>query len=387
VVVGALFLCRSGLADVEHRFYGSVQGEYNSNVFDLKDRSEALAINGDKELSDTLVRYIAGIKLQGNVNPLVLRANLEGSRIDYSHFGRLDHNEYLLSGGLDWRLITILKGTVDYRQQRRMASFADRSSTALSIENEKTATATIDIDITPDWRSENGVRWRRDASALPNLPDFAVQESVIHTAIKYMANGHLTGGLYGELLLGRFDGVPDRSPYHEQTLALTADYAVPDFSRFGAQLGYTHRQDRSSLAGSSSNSASGMTGSMSYHRELTGKTAADAGIFRRVRSDVGNSSSVVETGAEVSATWRPTLDISVVGAYRYTQGRYQQPVILVNSARGKEARQIASLTATYAVLHWLDLSPYAGFQMRTSDIAVDSYQSFVGGLEIQAHIE
>ena len=375
-------LASSGVALADKALipYVSESTEYNSNVFDLPDRDTARALGGDGTLADISLRTIAGVLASLPWRDQKFHATVEGRRIDFAHFDGLDHYEYRLEGGLDWRVTGAVDGNIDYRQERRMASFADRGTTALTLETERTGSAGVNLKITPELRLETGLRAHRLNSPLPGSPEFRITENSVHAALKYLVADALAAGFFAEFLAGRFEGAPDARNVRQKSLALTLDYAVAGLSRLGVQLGYTQRQDGGGDAGN----LSGIAGRLSYHRELTGKTAADVEVFRRVSSAVLGASSVAEIGAGGSIEWRPTEKLSVALAYQWSRSRFQQSNSVSISGDRADVSQLASVKLNYQVLPWLLLRPYVGLEIRDSSIRPESFNRFVGGLEVRA---
>lgn len=381
--------------------YASAQFEYNSNIFNRPDQAQATSpdsttpggtllddllgtgqptaqngLNGEQAPSDRVLRYVAGIEVNLPLSNQKLRAVAEGRRFEFSDFSHLDHDEHLLSAGLDWSLTIALNGTLDYRQERRMASFADRNTTELTLEDERTGSGSLKLDFTPEWRLEAGLRSRELESPLPDFPQFALKENTIAAAIKYLIVETLAAGVFAEYLSGRFEGTADAQKFHQESLGLAADYTIDGLSRLGAQLGYTRRQDDGAA-----------TGMLTYHRELSAKTVTDVQVFRRVRSYVGGASSVTETGAGVALAWRPTEKISLSADYQRIEGQFEEETPSAGSQDRKDESQVASLSLTYQMLSWLSLRPYGGYQKRDSNIDRNSFKAEIAGVELRARFQ
>ena len=357
--------------------YGSVTAEYNSNVFDLPSHQVARAENGDDQLSDTVMRYLAGAEGALPVRKQKLRANLELRRLDFVHFDRLDHNEYLFGTGIDWNVLSTLDGALDYRQERRMAAFADRTTTQLTLETERIASGSANLVINPEWRLESGVRLRSLDSPLPAYPEFALKENSIDLVAKYLAIDKLVAGVFTEYLSGKFEGVPAPGKFHQESIELVADYTLSEISKVAAKLGYTRRND------DGGGTVSGLTGMAAYHRDLTGRTSADVQVFRRVRSYVGGASAVVETGIGTALTWRVTEKIAVAGAAEWTHSTYEDG----SASQRKDDYESWSIRMNYQPRPWLALRPYTGYRVRNSSVNRDDFHSGVIGLELQARFQ
>lgn len=363
--------------------FASEDVAHNSNVFELSGHDEAFSLDGDPTLADTTQRYTAGVdsNLALGSQKLVLR--LEGRHWNFDHFSRLDHNEYLASGRLAIKMSFTLDGSLDYQEERRMAEFVDRHSTDLSLENERTGNARLNLLIDPEWRLETGLQVHELRSPLPGIPGFGIKDKSADFAVKYIGIQSLAAGIYINYLAGRFDGVPDNGRYHQQSLFLTADYSRSELSSIGIQLGYTIRQNDDNV----NNQTTALTGLLKYHRELTGKTSIDIQAFRRLDSYVGGEGSVENTGADAKASWHITDKTSVNGDYRWSHSRFTPSTAISPDQNRKDNDQIASIRLQYQSQPWLSLQPYCSYQVRDSNIDIDRFRATIVGIDIHARFQ
>lgn len=367
--------------------YASAQSAYHSNLFALSSSEQVQGADGEPDAdggrSDVVTQFLAGVDAQLRISNQTLRATVEGRHLMFDRYDRLDHDEYLLNGGLDWRLSSILDGMLNYRQERSMASFADRNSTALNLELERVASASLNLAVHPDWRLESGVRQRDLEAPLDNFSGFGVEETSVNAAIKYLGEETLTVGLFGEHTDGEFKGTTDADEFEQQTAALTASYVLSGLSRLGAEIGYTRRQDDSSERGD----LSGVTGALSYQREISGKTSVIAQVFRRVGSYTGGASAEKQTGARVGLTWKPTDRIIVTGAYERGESELQETLAASAEPDRQDDLQVAILQLSYRILPWLALRPFGIYEERDSSSALDSFHATTAGVELLARFE
>lgn len=382
--------------------YAAAQSEYNTNVFALGGNEEVAVdpillpimppgasaqpgtTGGDTARADTVLRYVAGLEMKLPYRSQTLRAAAEIRRYDYERFQRLDHDEYRVTGGFDWRTSRDVDGAFDVRQERRMASFADRRSTELTNEDERTITGLARVALTPSWQQKTTLRSRELKSPLPEFPEFTLMENSINAAINHLIVDALNAGVYVEYLKGKFAGVPEAGAFQQYGLGLTSDYVFSGISRIGAKLGYTRRQDdqdgRAPL--------SAVTGELSYHRDLTVKTSTDLLMFRRLRSFVGGPSSVQETGAGAAFAWLATSKISVTGTYQWANGEYEDVVSGSESTNAgrHDKHQISMVRMIYQMRPWISLRPHASYESRDSTSGVDSYDASIGGLDVMVQL-
>lgn len=396
-------------ADVEFAPYGSAQTEYNSNVFSLSGESQARALNDDPALADVVQRYLAGLESGYVWSGQHLSATLEGRRFVYGHFKQLNHDEYLGTGTFNWSLSSVLDGTLGYRVERRMAAFAERDSTQLAMERERTANGLAGLALGLSWRLEVDASTRDLASPLASklisAPGFGVRENSAGLALKYRVVETLAAGVHVSAVRGEFRDVPPANPcsidpslldpngtpdncqpagtpntplvrFEQSTTEVTAKYSVDKLSDLDAALGYTRRQDVSPPGPR----LSAITGKLGYVRELTGKTAARVEAFRRVNSFVAGANSVLATGVGGGLTWRPTLDLVIDADYQWSGGDFRTPGS--SNAQRSDHSQIFSLQARYRVLRVLSFRPYFRFQDRSSNVDVRNFKQNVLGVEL-----
>lgn len=366
--------------------YGSVQAEYNSNIFSLPDAAQARLETGDSRLADESLRLVIGLDARLPLSQQTLRAKVEGRRYDFLHLNRIDHNEYLIGAGLDWDLAGVVAGTVDARQERRLAPFTDRISTTLTLERERILSATASLDISDDWLLQAALKGRTLASPLPDFPRFALDDNSADLALKYRIGSGIDAGVYGRYGFGKFNGVPSAGRFDEQSLGVVTDYTIDSLSRLSAQAGYTRRQDRgqdpNGNGGDNGGRSSAITGKLSLARQLSGKTAIGVDAFRRVNSYVGDASTVQETGAGLSLNWTPTVKIAVAASYQYGFSRFRQSGTTTDNSQRRDDSQVAALQLLWQAQGWLTVRPYAAWQTRSSTTARNSFDALIAGLEL-----
>src|SRR5581483_9401937 len=195
------------MAQAEFHPYAASQYEFDSNVFSLPNRDQAILLTGDAARDDTDWRSVAGLDAayawdRGRDR---LGVTAEGRRLLYDRFSQLDHNEYLASGQFDWKAGTAWDGTLGARQERRMASFATRTGTTeRDMELDHNANAGVNVNLDPEWRVETAATWHKLDSPLPGFPDFQLRESGGTAALKYLGVSHLTAGVEAGYTDGRF---------------------------------------------------------------------------------------------------------------------------------------------------------------------------------------
>ena len=365
--------------------YAASQYEYNSNVFSLSSRAQAIAHDGTAARADTDWRSVAGADTALAWGQDRLSATAEGRRQIYDRFSSLDHDEYLLAGAFDWKAFGNSDGTLSARQERRMASFADRISTQLALERDRTATATYNLNLAPQWRIETDAGMHRLDSPLPGFPLFSLNEDSGDVALKYLGLGPLVAGAKGTYINGRFRGVPDSPGYVQLTGVLTFTYTVSGLSDFDGNAGYTRFTSHG--GGAEAGTVEGVSGGLGWTRHLSAKTEADARVFRRIDSYVAGADVVIDDGADAGFHWQANTEISLAANYEWAYSAYR--ALAAGQASGSDRRdhyQASSLALSYLPRPWLTLRVFGNYYDRGSNISVDSFNQALAGLELRLRL-
>jgi hypothetical protein len=363
--------------------YVNASYEYNSNVFALPDSAPTPVGNSGPTFSDRISAGRAGLDAAYDWSRQELYAKVEGRRFDYQQFRALNHNEYLLNGGWKWRIASILDGVLDYKRERSMVSFADFTATELFVQQQNIGTATLNLQINPEWRLETRGRTNDLESPRPGVPNLSLHEQSFRGGVRYAGVANLSAGLDGEYLEGHFNGdqfvVTPR--YHQSTGQLVAKYELSGLSNLDSAVGYTRRVEQAGAT------ISAVTGSLAYQRELTGKTAITLRLGRDLSSYVTYGSTQLETSAGLEATWNASSKIAVNAGYRWSRSTF--PGTGASSVIGERADhyQLATLSGKYQVLHWLSLRPFGQYERRSSNTTAFEFNRTLYGLEAEARLQ
>jgi hypothetical protein len=375
VWVAALLLSPvAAFAELALTVGGDAQYEYNTNVFDLQ-TGFATPLGGTN-FGDSFVAY--GGKLDASYlwSQQQFYASVVGNEYHYDRFTELDHSDFTLDGGWDWKVGRLWDGVLDVTRIRSMVSFWNLVGTSLVLQTEQRETARASVQATPDWRAEFTGITRVVDQPQATAPNLSLQESSGQAAIKYTGTAGVTSGLTATYLRGSFSntGLAAAPSYTQSSAALTATDEVTGLSVFHGQLGYTRRTSDSGF-----NTISGVTGDLDYKRTLTGKTSLDLDLSRQINVYLTNTASEIDTLAALTANWQATYKIDVVLGYTFTyrqlpgQGTALVGGVVVSTGSEQTQRlHTPSLTVTYVPVPWLVLKPYVSYQTRAS-------QNFAGG--------
>jgi hypothetical protein len=381
---GALLAClAAGAAQAQFYYEANTaeQVDYESNVFALASSAQAVAETGQTRRYDVMSRYAAGLDTDYHWDLQKLYFGAEGRRSLYDYFSQLDHNEYLLNGGLDWTLAPTWNGKFNFRQERTMTLFSNLQSIQLTMQRDRKVQGSSGVDITPEWRFEGSLGNHILALPLPGETSFSLRENSGSAAIKYIGVQKLSAGLEFDYVWGGYFGQPGPDNYYQKSANLTATYVVSGLSSFGAAFGYTQRLGQLD----SMQNASGLTGSLSYVRTISGKTTAHLSLSRAVNSYVTSANAEIDSTAEAGVVWQPTLQLYVALDYGWTESKFDgEGVINAPAINRLDHYQNTVLRISYLPLHWLTVQPFFRYQDRHSNIPVDGYNDLQAGVQVVA---
>jgi hypothetical protein len=377
----ALVLCPGiAAADFYVDPYVAAQETYDSNVFSLS-RALAEEFRGSPRRADSIFEALAGADASYRFGLQRIYAGVEGHRFDYRQFNELDHDEFLVKAGLNWNAQNLVDGIVEAHQVRRMASFINRRSTELTLERERAGEATLNLNISPQWRLETGGKYYELNSPLTSsdptqqdFPDFTLRESTGTAAIKYTTEAKLSVGVAGSYGEGRFSGIPDAPRFNTTTGDLTLGYKVTDIDELATELGYT-RLEGGGLT------VTGFSGDVTYKRDLSALTSIKLEGFRRMDGYLAGADVVVDTGAGGEIAWQPTLKIRLEGGYTFTHAKFQRLSTFSNEPGGRvDEVHLSQVTLGYQIFDWLGMRIFGGYRDRRSNVVNERFnEAYVGG--------
>lgn len=364
--------------------YAAEAIEHNSNVYDLPTSGPAPQGKNGPTFADTYLESRAGIDATYLISREKFFGTAEFRRFDYDNFTLLDHNEYLLDGGLNWKLVRTFDGLLEYRHEQRMVQFQElEASTQLILETDNTATASANVNMTPEWRLESLAKDHTLDSPRTDIPELSLHEDSIREGLRYLGVSNLSAGVDAGYLHGTYRNDPTAltPDYHQVTLAGAATYIVSGFTNFSGALGYTRRTDPTNFG------LSAVTGSLNYQHSITGKTRINVQLVRAVNSYVTTAGNELDTSANVSGAWQASYKITVKAGYGYTTSKYPQAPegpdnpILVERL---DHFQSANAEVDYQVLHWLMIRAYGRYQTRHSNQEMFDFDATLVGIELVA---
>jgi hypothetical protein len=375
-VACALTICAALALPIQARaqFAGKAsatgQFESDSNVFNLQSGFPQPGTQ-DFQRADSFFAYGAAFDAKYFAGRQEFYASASANDYAYQRFTELNHDDYKIDTGWDWKLGELLDGNLDVRRTHLMVPFVDLTERvlALSLQTEQRETAQIGIKVTPDFRVETVAYTRTLLEPQPGAPNLELKESSGTESLSYLGVAGFTSGFIVGYLSGEFEAAASttvENPNYHQTMAGLLGTFKSGRSSFDGQVGYTDRVSANGV-----NSVSGVTGQFKFQDQLTPKSSVNMTLSRLINSYVSSASSEIDTLAGVGANWQATYKLSVALGYTFTYrdypGQGNDPV----GSNRIDHQQFASLELEYRPQRWLLIKPYANVQRRGSN--------FVGG--------
>jgi hypothetical protein len=361
--------------------YAAEDIEHNTNVFDLPKSGGAPVGKNGSTFADTYFDTRAGVEGTYLLDAQKFFGTAEFRHFNYDNFTALNHNEELFDGGLKWKLARPVDGLFEYKHEQRSVQFQDlAASTQLTLETENNVTASVNVNVTPEWRVESLGRDHVLNSPRFDVPGLSVHEDSIREGLKYLGVANLVAGAEVEYLEGKYnhDPLALNPKYHQITVAGAATYVVSGLTNFTGNLGYSRRTDPTNSG------LSGLTGSLGYRHSLTAKTSVNVQVSRALNTYVTTGGNEVDTSAAATVNYQATYKILVRAGYSYTDSKFPGTPNGGATIDRADHLQFASLDLTYQVLHWLSIRPYARYQARHSNVDGFTFDGNIIGVELLA---
>lgn len=406
--------CAATAGELGFRPYAGSQYLYDSNVYRFS--RQVAEVSNTEDTADRSLRNTAGLDASYLWQRQYLQVMGEVRQFQFEQFEHLDHDEYALAAAFHGGFQDIVRTRLDFRDERRMASFEDRRTSQLVMERDVTARAEFAVAVTPQWQATVAARGRRldsplpDAPALPQpspgaparvaSPDFAVHETGFSTGLQYGIENKehpedeaplLVGGLL-EFTRVRFSGFSPQPPpppgvtpetfdgYALVALGATASYSLDGMSSLDAELGVT--QYRPAQGGETSLSA---TGEITYIRRPSVVTELEASLYRRIVPIAPTASAGTATGIGLGARWEPLRGLEFLGEYAFGISTARSESLFAPENSGRDDRvQRAMFGVAYPKTQAIVLRTFVTYDERHSSLGFNDYRDVTVGAELTA---
>jgi hypothetical protein len=364
--------------------YGSTQYEHSNNIFYLPNSSALYLVSGDSALGDSDLKTVGGVDVNYLWGRQRFYGTIEGRNFEYDHYTALNHDEYLVKAGLDWKLFSEFDGTLLSTTQRYMAPFANRDTfTQLAIDLDRDEIAKFNFRLAPEWRLESSEEYHNLDSPIQDYPAYGLTETTTHLALKYLGVAKLTYGVAVDYLDGKYRNAPIDGTYTQTAVNLTMTYAVTRLSSFHGAVGHTERDQ-----GENQGNLSEITGNVGYTRAVSGKTSLSLDYTRAVNSYIAAGGSELDTTVALKVSYQATFKIGISASYQQVWSDFLAETIPGTAVLGRRDRLPgAFLNVNYQALRWLSIQPYAYYQRRTSTQEFYEFSNTTIGLRILAKMQ
>lgn len=413
VAAVAAFSGAAAAGDFNFNPYVDGQYIYDSNVYRFS--NQVATVTGTRDTADRHQRYAAGLDTGYTWQQQALQFTAEGRRFKFEELTHLDHDEYLFAVNFNGGVLSNTRGALHLAHERRMASFEDRRTTRLIMEEEEVGQGALTVAVTPQWHAVVGARGRRlrsplpDAPALPQpppgapariaSPNFAVHEAAINAGVQFGIENKehpedespLLVGVLLEYSAVDFSGVTPQPPpppgvtretfngYSLLALGATVAYTLNGLSSLDGKLGVTMYDPSSNTAKSKPD----ITGEVGYVRRLSVLTQVNAHLFRRIVPYAATADATTDTGASVGAKWEALQNLMVVADYSLASSAFSglSGVAPENAGRN-DSVQNASLSVAYPLVRALVLKLSGTYNDRRSSLSFNNYNDITAGVEL-----
>lgn len=342
------------------------------------------------------MRYTANAGLgTAGKGPLQMRLNAQYTKVDYVSIDSLDHDEYTYSGGLDWKPVQSFDAALTASHTRTPLSFADFSGDRTILQTTTQAELTLQFRPTPRWQiGFTPPGWKKTQTPLQSAQDFELNEKSYRGTLDFLGAGRLVPGLSAMHTRGKNSGIANATRYEEDTVQGTLDYKATGFSAFTFAAGRTQRTTRLLVSATDpqaqppATTTSGFTGSVSYRRELSVKTAFYLSAYRSFQQYDASVNPTVSTGFATGLNWKATPKFSMSVDSGFSWSDIQGLPIAGTISDRKYLVRSYSMNARYQATQRFTLRTYFTRSIRNSGSTYsDQYNGNLAGLELSAVID
>ena len=208
-------------------------------------------------------------------------------------------------------------------------------------------------------------------------------------ALDYLGAGRLVPGLVVNESKGTYSGIAIATRYKQQSVGVSLNYKVTDFSSFSLFAGHTQRTthlvvpSNDPLALAFEGTKPAYTGSLTYQRQLSVKTSINLSTFRNFQQFNAGVNTTVDTGFAAGIIWKTTPKLSTTLDLRYDRSTISG----LQDATGDERKDLVrsnSLSFKYSAAHLVSLRSYFMRRTRSSNVRSAQFDANVAGLELTA---
>ncbi len=372
----------------------SVGGQYDTNARQLAN------IESPPPAEGTIARDDASLYVSTNVAARIggegpLRAQVQAN---YSHFESmrletLSHDDYSFSASMDWRPSQVFDLSLQATQNRLPLGLADVGGTESAPQTTRSVQGTFRLRPVPSWQLSLTPGWIESETRLQGAEDFRLSEKNGTASIEFLGAGRLVPGVAASYSDSEYSGVADATRYTQRTVHGTLSYRLTDVTSFGLAAGQTwrstHLRDSTGTPGGAANEGtdSAFTGSLSFRRQLTVKTAVNLNVFRNFQQYDAGVNTSIGTGFSAGVSWAATAKVSTSLDAAHTWSTIENVPFGGISTERKDLLRTYSFGVSYLATRAVSLSATVARNVRRSEIWTDQYNSTTVGMSLSVRFD
>ena len=373
LLLGAALLLGSAPAHavLEGEPFVGLQLLFDDNLFRFSDEAEALATRGDARLNDVREQLRVGAVLQYTWGLQKVVAGAELRRNRYRHAAELDHSAWEAGVTGNWQRGRVWDGELRARYRNELESFEDRDTANRGFQRRRNLGALTRLKLTPRWRSELDLGHEQLRHTLTESRNADRDETRASLGLTYEIQRFTRFGASLKWLRGEF---PARAPdpagevaqaYQDTGVALVFERVPSGLSTLRGELGYTARRHERATA----LDFSGVTGSLAYRREISGRLVSDTELFRELGSvEERDASFRLRTGLGSRLRWRWSPKLESLLGVEWSRSTYRgAPTIAVGTEQREDELRKLEAGIDYRALWWLMLHADVAWEQRDSN--------------------
>jgi exopolysaccharide biosynthesis operon protein EpsL len=307
--------------------YAGYSVGYDSNLLRLQNSAAAQAMGLGSDLSDTTQRYLFGLAVDKTLSRQHLTANLNVTKVDYDHFGELDHDDKNLAANWNWHAGDHFEGNIGANYSQGLTPFIDFHLLERNIRTEENAYADGSWLFHPSWRVRGGLTYTKLKYDLVSQQPLDNTRNQSELGLDYLAASGSTIGLqlrhtHADFPTPELDnGVLLFNGYNQDEVKAKIDWLLSGKTQLHFLGGWVSRtQDASQVR-----NFSGINTRLSADWSPTGKIQLTVAGWREIGA-VDDLSTVysLNHGASLASAWQYSEKVQLVAQYKYQKRDFGQ---------------------------------------------------------------
>jgi hypothetical protein len=343
---------------------------------------------------DTVKRLTANVAAVTGVDgPTHAQLKARYSKVDNVHINSLDHTEYNVAGNLDWKPSQVFDVSLQASENRTPVGLNDIGGEQVVQQTISEAEGTLRLRPTPHWQLSLTPSWSDNERPLPGAKNFKLRESSNTLGLGYLGAGRLVPGLFVTESRGRYSGIDNPTRYKQESVGVSLNYKVTDFSSFSLSAAHTQRTTHlivptdNPQALSLEGTQPAYTGTLGYQRQLSVKTAIYVSAFRNFQQYDAGVNTTLGTGFAGGVTWKATAKVSATLDSTIIRLTIDNPQIVGPLNERKDLVRSYSLGVKYLVTRRVSLRPYFTRLLHNSTGRSAVFEKTIAGLELTAEVD